>query len=77
MKAYWAKWSQILLKDGVLYRGWTSDSEVDGRVNKLGLPSVYHEVAFKMLHEDPTCGHLGFTRTSKRFQDRFKIGSTG
>ncbi len=49
VKAYWAKWSQLLLKDGVLYRGWTSDSEVDGRVNKLVLPSVYHEEAFKML----------------------------
>ncbi len=71
VKTYWAKWCQLSLKDGIVYRSWTSENKVEDRVNKLVLPAVYHEEAFKMLHEDPICGHLGFTRTLKRFQERF------
>ncbi len=71
LKTYWAKWSQLHLKDGVVYRSWTSDTKLEDRVDKLVLPKDYHDKVFKMLHEDPVCGHLSFTRTMKRFRNRF------
>ncbi len=71
VKVYWAKWDQLLLKDGVIYRRWTHATKSEEEIRKLILPKEYHAEVFKMLHEDTTCGHLGFTRTLKRFQDRF------
>ncbi|MES9884745.1 MAG: reverse transcriptase domain-containing protein [Sedimenticola sp.] len=71
VKVYWAKWKQLLLKDDVVYRKRTSHTHLGNDINQLVLPHTYLEEVFKMLHEDPTCGHLGYTRTFKRFQDRF------
>ena len=69
-KRYWAQWSMLVMKDGVLYRNWESERG-DEITWKLVLPeSLRHEV-LKQLHDGPTAGHLGVKKTMERVKARF------
>ena len=69
-KKYWAQWSLLVVRDGVLFRKWESDRG-DEVVWKLVLPDSLKKEVLKQLHDSPATGHLGFRNTTERVKARF------
>ena len=70
VKAYWAQWSVIEMCDGVLYRK-IRDEATKKTKWQLIVPVSLREEILKMVHDNPSAGHLGITRTIARVQNRF------
>ena len=69
-KYYWARWDVLYLRAGVLYRKWET---FDGAKFdwQLVLAEQFRRFVFKQLHETPTSGHLGITKTLSKLRSRF------
>ena len=69
-KYYWARWDVLHLRSGVLYRKWET---FDGTKFdwQLVLPKSFRHFVFQQLHETPTSGHLGITKTLSKIRSRF------
>ena len=61
-KSLWAQWNRLLLENGVLYRQWQTE---DGRGTRLQLvlPRSLIPDILSALHDAPSAGHLGVTKT--------------
>ncbi|KAJ8958740.1 hypothetical protein NQ318_016468 [Aromia moschata] len=70
IKGYWAQWSSLCLRDGLLHRKWESPDGVSA-VYQLVLPKARIHQVLEELHSSPTGGHFGVTRTLARVRDRF------
>ncbi|KAJ8953410.1 hypothetical protein NQ318_023527, partial [Aromia moschata] len=70
IKGYWAQWSSLCLRDGLLHRKWESPNGVSA-VYQLVLPKARIHQVLEELHNSPTGGHFGVTRTLARVRDRF------
>ena len=69
-KSLWAQWNRLLLENGVLYRQWQTE---DGRGTRLQLvlPRSLIPDILSALHDAPSAGHLGVTKTVERVRERF------
>ena len=65
-ESYWAKWSMLAVRDGVLFRKW--ESEI---IWKLVLPGRLRAQVLRQLHDSPVAGHLGCKKTIERVKARF------
>ncbi|KAJ8946359.1 hypothetical protein NQ318_010124 [Aromia moschata] len=65
IKGYWAQWSSLCLRDGLLHRKWESPDGVSA-VYQLVLPKARIHQVLEELHNSPTGGHFGVTRTLAR-----------
>ncbi|KAJ8950520.1 hypothetical protein NQ318_015264 [Aromia moschata] len=70
IKGYWAQWSSLCLRDGLLHRKWQSPDGVS-TVYQLVLPKARIHQVLEELHSSPSGGHFGVTRTLARVRDRF------
>ncbi|KAJ8944082.1 hypothetical protein NQ318_005992 [Aromia moschata] len=70
IKGYWAQWSSLCLRDGLLHRKWESPDGVSA-VYQLVLPKTRIHQVLEELHSSPSGGHFGVTRTLARVRDRF------
>ncbi|KAJ8952343.1 hypothetical protein NQ318_017237 [Aromia moschata] len=70
IKGYWAQWSSLCLRDGLLHRKWESPDGVSA-VYQLVLPKARIHQVLEELHSSPSGGHFGVTRTLARVRDRF------
>ncbi|KAJ8941380.1 hypothetical protein NQ318_003633 [Aromia moschata] len=70
IKGYWAQWNSLCLRDGLLHRKWESPDGVSA-VYQLVLPKARIHQVLEELHNSPTGGHFGVTRTLARVRDRF------
>ncbi|GFY36525.1 retrovirus-related Pol polyprotein from transposon 412 [Trichonephila clavipes] len=72
-KQYWALWSSLHLRNGVLYRKFESE---DGKTFRwqLVLPRSRIPEVLKELHGSPTGGHFGVMKTLHRVRERFFWG---
>ena len=61
LKCYWAQWSMLPVRDGVLFRKW-EDTRL---VLKLVLPDSLRTDILKQLHDSPAAGHLCFTKMTE------------
>ena len=60
-------WDKLTFRDGVLYR---QRMEKDGnKLFQLMLPKLYHDIAFRCLHDE--AGHFGRERTLDLIRSRF------
>ena len=66
----WFNWSRLVIENDILYRRWESE---DGNRMKLQLvvPQSLVPEILKLLHDNPTSGHLGVTKTVERVRQRF------
>ena len=66
----WSNWSRLVIENDILYRRWESE---DGNRMKLQLvvPQSLVPEILKLLHDNPTSGHLGVTKTVERVRQRF------
>ncbi|KAJ8956617.1 hypothetical protein NQ318_013970 [Aromia moschata] len=69
IKGYWAQWSSLCLRDGLLHRKWESPDGVSA-VYQLVLPKARIHQVLEELHNSPTGGHFGVTRTLARRLNR-------
>ena len=69
-KSLWAQWNRLLLENGVLYRQWQTE---DGRGTRLQLvlPRSLVPDILSALHDAPSAGHLGVTKTVELVRERF------
>ncbi|KAJ8957183.1 hypothetical protein NQ318_007745 [Aromia moschata] len=65
IKGYWAQWNSLCLRDGLLHRKWESPDGVSA-VYQLVLPKARIHQVLEELHNSPTGGHFGVTRTLAR-----------
>ena len=70
VKAYWAQWDRLQLRDGALYRRWESETGDEVRWQLL-VPSSMKAEVFTQLHDGKTAGHLGVNKTIERVKERF------
>lgn len=61
-KSLWAQWNQLLLENGVLYRQWQTEDD-RGTWLQLVLPRSLVPDILSTLHDAPSAGHLGVTKT--------------
>ena len=66
----WSNWSRLVLQDDILYRRWESEN---GRKDKLQVvvPKSLKRTVLQLLHNSPSGGHLGITKTLHKVRDRF------
>ncbi|KAJ8945976.1 hypothetical protein NQ318_017092 [Aromia moschata] len=67
IKGYWAQWNSLCLRDGLLHRKWESPDGVSA-VYQLVLPKARIHQVLEELHNSPTGGHFGVTRTLARHE---------
>ncbi|KAJ8934212.1 hypothetical protein NQ318_021637 [Aromia moschata] len=70
IKGYWAQWSSLCLRDGLLHRKWESPDGISA-VYQLVLPKARIHQVLEELHSSPSGGHFGVTRTLARVRNRF------
>lgn len=69
-KMYWAQWSSLRLRDGVVYRLWETPAG-DSTTWQLILPKALRSEVLYHLHNTVTSGHLGISKTLGRVRERF------
>ena len=69
-KMYWAQWSSLRLRDGVVYRLWETPAG-DSVTWQLLLPKTLRSEALYQLHNTSTSGHLGISKTLGRVRERY------
>ena len=69
-KRYWAQWSLLSVREGVLYRKWESECGSE-TVWKLVVPKTLRHDVLSQLHDSPVAGHLGIKKTTDRVMSRF------
>ena len=70
VKAYWFLWTQLYIKNGVLYKLWEEETSPTGHW-QLVLPIMMREQVMEMLHNHKSAGHLGQHKTLARVRMRF------
>ena len=61
-RSLWAQWNRLQLENGVLYRRWETD-DGHGTQLQLVLPRSMVSEVLSALHDAPSAGHLGVTKT--------------
>ena len=69
-RSLWAQWNRLQLENGVLYRRWETDDGHGTRL-QLVLPRSMVSEVLSALHDAPSAGHLGVTKTLERVRERF------
>lgn len=65
-----AQWDRLQLVDRVLFRLWESEDGSSTR-SQLVVPRRLVPQVLKSLHDAPTAGHLGVTKTIAKVRERF------
>ena len=65
----WSQFNRLTMEDGLLFRTYESE---DGKTKHLQLvvPQKLVKDVMVMLHDTPTCGHLGARKTAERVMAR-------
>ena len=69
--SYWSEWSRLVLKDDLVWRRWEDEVSGNELYQQLCLPRKLVAKVLKELHDTPTSGHMGISRTVKRARERF------
>ena len=70
VKAYWARWEQLVILNGVLYMKWLEmpDEVISYRIV---VPTKLRTEVCQQMHDSKTAGHLGQARTVEKIKTRF------
>ena len=69
--SYWSQWGRLFLKDGLVFRRW--ENEVTGQeiYQQICLPESLVPQVLHALHDSPSAGHLGVSKTLENVRRRF------
>jgi transposase InsO family protein len=70
LKAYWAEWDAIVVKDGLLCRKWQT---ADGRDESFLpiIPTAMQDCVLDQVHNSPSAAHFGRKKTLSMLKDRY------
>ena len=70
LKAYWTKWDEMKMKNGVLWRCTVEmfEGKMLKRYWRLVVPPVLRNELLKLVHDHKTSGHLGEAKTYARLK---------
>ena len=69
VKSYWGQWESLKLHEGRLYR--IVDNDAAQQLWQLVVPQALREAVLQQLHNSPTDGHFGVTKTLAKVRERF------
>ena len=69
--SYWSQWGRLFLRNGLVFRRW--EHEVTGQeiYHQICLPESVVSQVLCALHNDPSAGHLGVSKTLEKVRRRF------
>ncbi len=70
LKWLWSEFELLDEKEGTLYRKWVSGNG-HPPTYKIVIPHVLKKAVFTELHNSPTVGHLGVSKTLNRIKEWF------
>ena len=70
VKSLWSQWERLHVFNGIIYRRWESSDGLHVRY-QLVIPKQMVDEVLSYLHNAPTAGHLGVSRTIASVRYRF------
>ena len=69
--SYWSQWGRLFLRDGLVFRRW--EHEVTGKeiYQQICLPESVVSQVLCAIHNNPSAGHLGVSKTLEKVRRRF------
>ena len=68
VKTYWSQWKRLIIRNGVLYRTWEENEQT---YHQIVVPGACVTEVMKLVHDNPTGGHLGVAKTTEKIRERF------
>lgn len=69
VKSYWVLWDSLCMQNGILMYRWETPEPGRNILIRV-LPRCMRQDAWKQVHEDPSGGHLGATKTLNKLRER-------
>lgn len=69
--SYWSQWNRLLVGGGLVFRRWEDEETGQETHQQLCLPESLVPKVLYALHDAPSAGHLGVTKTIERVRKRF------
>ena len=67
----WSQWGRLLLRDGLVLRRWENEKTGQAAYQQICLPDSFVPQVLHVLHNSPSAGHLGVSKTLEKVQRRF------
>lgn len=68
IRSLWLQWSQIFVRNGLLFRKWVSTNNA---YDQFVLPSLLRKEVLKSMHDSVTAAHLGVHKTVAKIKQNF------
>ena len=69
--SYWSRWGRLLLRDGLVLRRWENEKTGQEVYQQICLPDSFVPQVLHVLHNSPSAGHLGVSKTLEKVRRRF------
>ena len=69
--SYWSQWGRLFLRDGLVCRRWEHELTGQEIYHQICLPESIVSQVLGALHNDPSSGHLGVSKTLEKVRRRF------
>ena len=69
--SYWSQWGRLLLRDGLVLRPWENEKTGQEIYQQICLPESFVPQVLHVLHNSPSAGHIGVSKTLEKVRRRF------
>ena len=69
--SYWSQWGRLLLRDGLVLRRWENEKTGQEIYQQICLPESFVPQVLHVLHNSPSAGHIGVSKTLEKVRRRF------
>ena len=69
--SYWSQWGRLLLRDGLVLRHWENEKTGQEIYQQICLPESFVPQVLHVLHNSPSAGHIGVSKTLEKVRRRF------
>ena len=69
--SYWSQWGRVLLRDGLVLRRWENEKTGQEIYQQICLPGSFVPQVLHVLHNSPSAGHIGVSKTLEKMRRRF------
>ena len=69
--SYWSQWGRLLLRDGLVLRRWENEKTGQEVYQQICLSDSFVPQVLHVLHNSPSAGHLGVSKTLEKVRRRF------
>ena len=69
--SHWSQWGRLFLRDGLVFRRWKHEVTGQEIYHQICLPKSIVSQVLCALHNDPSSGHLGVSKTLEKVRRIF------